>query len=136
MLVVCHGNICRSPLAGAILAERLGHSAVRDRGLGGRTGLLAAKRVRDYAAELGVDLSQHRSRSVTAEDLAWADLIIYMDGGNLRRLKSMTERPCVCLGSYVGVSRIPDPNYLSGRDLQQALNLLYQASASAAEQIR
>jgi protein-tyrosine phosphatase len=139
VLVVCHGNICRSPLAGEILARGLDRQRVRDRGLKAKAGAIAAKKVRDFAETVGYSLSTHRAQQVTQADVDWADVVLYMDASNLERLaayEGATEK-AECLGSYVGESRIPDPNYLPrGAELQRVLDLLVVACNVAVEELR
>lgn len=113
MLVVCHGNICRSPLAGVALSRVLGEESVRSRGFG-EEGKRAAKKVRVYAAEHGYDLENHRSQQVTQEDICWCSVCVYMDAGNLRRLirLKVPSDKLYCLGWALGQTRISDPNYV------------------------
>jgi protein-tyrosine phosphatase len=132
VLVVCHGNICRSPLAGRILKDRLGDDFVRDRGLSVREGLLAAKKVRDWATDNGYDLEGHRSVRVRQADVDWANIILYMDGGNRERLLDAFEGvlpKLVCLGSCIGAEKIADPNYVKrGPELDALLAIVEKAS--------
>ncbi len=80
IVVVCHGNICRSPLAAALLRRALGPVGVRVDSAGfigpnrgaPRDGVMAA-------ARRGVDLSDHRSRLLTADVAGAADLIVVME---------------------------------------------------------
>lgn len=80
VLIVCHGNICRSPFAAALLARELA-------GVGARVesaGLVGADRPPPpravvAASRRGVDLSPHRSRLLIPELARWADLIVVMD---------------------------------------------------------
>jgi protein-tyrosine phosphatase len=98
VLLVCAGNICRSPTAEAVL-RRLGsdHPAidleVRSRGThdwnAGRRAHPAMTRI---AAARGYDLSRHTAAQVTADDLAWADDILVMDDENLRQLAGAHPR--------------------------------------------
>lgn len=79
VLAVCHGNICRSPVAAALLVRVLG-PAVRVQS----AGFIGADRpapveARVAAARRGVDLSAHRSRPITADLVRDADLILVMD---------------------------------------------------------
>jgi protein-tyrosine phosphatase len=98
VLVVCAGNICRSPTAEAVL-RRLGaeHPSVklevRSRGThdwnSGRRAHPAMTRI---AAARGYDLSRHTAAQVTADDLAWADDVLVMDDENLRQLAGSHPR--------------------------------------------
>lgn len=93
VLVLCHGNICRSPLAAAVM-RRAGLTDVVTAGFKPSTEKpkLSPKKVRDWAMQNeGLDLSQHRSQSVTREMLVAADIVIYMDGGQEGRLTALWE---------------------------------------------
>lgn len=88
VLVLCHGNVCRSPLAEVVMRDA-GLEQVRSAGFGAH-GRRAAKKVRDWADAnefLGA-LDDHRSRRVNAEDVDWADRVLVMDGGNERRYRA------------------------------------------------
>lgn len=91
ILIVCLGNICRSPYAEQRLADELaarGVSAtVTSAGfiLPGRPSPPAARRV---AARRGVDLEEHFSRVFTPEELEAADLVLVMSPGQSRRLRT------------------------------------------------
>ena len=85
ILVVCHGNICRSPVAAALIARELGTSGVTVQS-GGFVGFnRPAPPVAVAAAERhGLDLTDHRSRLLTAEVVRAADLIVVMEVGQQR----------------------------------------------------
>jgi low molecular weight protein-tyrosine phosphatase len=84
ILVVCTGNVCRSPIAEGLLraafAERMGPDApeVASAGTMGWTGSRADPSSVRAAAELGVDISGHRAREVSEDDVARADLVVAM----------------------------------------------------------
>jgi len=79
ILVVCIGNICRSPLAGAMLAKRLSYVQVTSAGLGALVGQPADENVLQLAPHYGVDLSSHRAKQISSKLLETADLIFVMD---------------------------------------------------------
>lgn len=88
VLVLCHGNICRSPLA-TVLMRKYGFGDVICAGFK-ESGKRSPKKMRDYAkAHFDVDLEAHRSVQVTPKDLEEAELILYMDGGQRGRLEEM-----------------------------------------------
>jgi len=84
VLVVCTGNVCRSPIAEGLLraafAERMGDDApeVASAGTMGWTGSGADPNSVEAAAERGVDISSHRAREVSDEDVARADVVVAM----------------------------------------------------------
>ena len=84
ILVVCTGNICRSPMAEgflrAALAERLGDAApvVTSAGTAGWDGSGAMEESIRAAREHGVDIGPHRSRQLDTEMVRDADLVLCM----------------------------------------------------------
>lgn len=84
VLVVCTANIARSPLAERLLQahadHRLGPGAVvvHSAGVHARTGDLPADGSVQVADQWGLDLRDHRSRPVTPELAARADLVLTM----------------------------------------------------------
>ena len=90
ILVVCHGNICRSPFAAALLARALRP----DRILVASAGFVSPGRTVPVegsiaAARRGVDLSEHRSQVLTPVLAAEAEIIIVMDA---RQQRMVCER--------------------------------------------
>ena len=88
--IVCLGNICRSPYAARMLSTRFPSSGVSpvvaqggfigpDRGC---TEIAIAA-----AARRGVDLRDHRSRLITAEDLRQASIVIVMEPRQVRLVR-------------------------------------------------
>ncbi len=92
ILVVCRGNICRSPFAEAYFKAKNASLQVISAGihaLGGRRSPTEARRV---SREFGLDLDSHRSRVITKQDMDWADLIICMDFRDYFELKRSFRR--------------------------------------------
>ena len=93
VLVVCHGNICRSPVAGALLARELAPLGidVQSAGFIGYNRPAPAEAI--AAAGLhAVDLVPHRSRIVTAAMIRRTDLIVVMDPSQQRLLRERYGR--------------------------------------------
>lgn len=80
VLVVCLGNICRSPFAEHLLAAKCPQLIVRSGGFQARDGDPAEPDAIRVAVEFGADLSAHRARRITREHVEWADLIVGMTG--------------------------------------------------------
>ena len=85
VLLVCLGNICRSPVAEAIFKKKLGSGhLVESRGTGWyHSGGPADRRSIEIAARHGLDISGHVARQLTAEDGFIFDHILVMDRQNL-----------------------------------------------------
>ena len=96
ILFVCHGNICRSPMAEFIMKELL-----RDRGLESVFEVASAATsleelgngvyppVRRILESRGIDCSGKHARRLTPEDYERWDLFIGMDQANLRNMKRL-----------------------------------------------
>ena len=104
VLVICHGNVCRSPFAAALLRPVFARHGVRVESAGflssGRPSPPAAVAV---AAPYGVDLSTHRSALLTANRARAADLIIVMDplqGREICDRFGRAQRDVLVLGDF------------------------------------
>lgn len=87
ILVVCTGNICRSPLAEFWLRQQLGEEArVESAGTGALVGMKADPLAIEVGHRHGLDLDSHIARQVTPTMLRDADLVLAMEGGHRRAL--------------------------------------------------
>jgi protein-tyrosine-phosphatase len=94
LLVVCHGNICRSPFAAALLQQALGPVGVRVESAGFvRPDRASPPEAVAAAARHGVDLADHRSRPLTSDLARAADLIVVMDAVQQREVQQRFGRP-------------------------------------------
>ncbi|MDO8119928.1 low molecular weight phosphatase family protein [Isoptericola sp. b490] len=78
ILVVCTGNICRSPAAAAVLAARLPDARVRSAGTRALVGAPADPRMAQVAGEDGFSLAEHRGTALSGALVAEADLVLTM----------------------------------------------------------
>ncbi|MCK9182017.1 MAG: low molecular weight phosphotyrosine protein phosphatase [Fibrobacteraceae bacterium] len=82
ILVLCTGNICRSPTAEFLLRRALGAEySVMSAGLGAVVDSGPEKLALKVALEHGLDISAHRAHQVTMDMLKWADLVLVMENG-------------------------------------------------------
>lgn len=79
VLVVCIGNICRSPMAEGLLKNALPNVQISSAGLGALVGHGADPIALSLMTEAGLDISAHRARSLTDQIARDADLILVMD---------------------------------------------------------
>jgi protein-tyrosine-phosphatase len=132
VLVLCHGNINRSPFVAALIAHHRPGWIVTSAGLHTKLGRRASRKARAAAAKRGLSLETHRSTPVTWEMVLEADRTLYMDGGNERRLDALIQssemrtspelctsvrQRCELLATYGSLRRLPDPNYTSDPEL-------------------
>lgn len=125
ILVLCHGNINRSPLAAAVL-RTLGHD-VKSAGFV-NPGKRASGKMRRAALAHSYDLEEHRSQLCTPELVQWAELVVLMDGGNEKRFRQQFTAPVVRLGHWGDPrrDRVPDPAFLAdgSHDFDQVVRFI------------
>jgi protein-tyrosine phosphatase len=114
VVIVCQGNICRSPFAAAVLRERIPALEVRSRGLAAGAGAPADRDAVRAAARLGVRLDDHVAELLRHEDLAWADLLLVMQGRHVARVRALAPEAAGklrLLGDFLAEPpyEIPDP---------------------------
>jgi protein-tyrosine-phosphatase len=84
ILVICTGNICRSPIAEGLLRDALQRRfaerapEVSSAGTSGLEGSAAMRQSVQAAAELGIDIGGHVARRLTAEMADRSDLLLCM----------------------------------------------------------
>ncbi len=127
ILMVCLGNICRSPLAEGIMQQKIKEKKllweVDSSGTSGwHEGELPDSRSIEVAKAKGIDITNQRSRQFNAKDLESFDLILAMDSSNysniLRLATSDAQKKKVKLilnYLYPNENRgVPDPYYEGG----------------------
>jgi len=114
VLVLCQGNVCRSPFAAEWLRQRLPSLQIRSAGLRATEDGDPDAMTQDVAHDFRVALTGHRTRRASTDDLRWAQLILAMQGHHLPAIGSLDSaaRPRTrLLGDYLSASPygIPDP---------------------------
>lgn len=139
ILLVCLGNICRSPTAHAVLqqmAHNQGQSLTIDSAGTGdwHIGHPPDERATETAKQRGYDLSPLRARQVQPDDFYSFDLILAMDRSNLRNLKKVAPADATAQIELFlpygnsSTQEVPDP-YFGGKDgFTHVLDLIENAS--------
>lgn len=89
ILVVCIGNICRSPMAEALLKQAYPDRNISSAGIEGLTGHPADPLAIECMREMGVDISAHIARRLDSAALVQADLVFAM---TTQQVKTIEER--------------------------------------------
>jgi protein-tyrosine phosphatase len=146
ILMVCLGNICRSPLAEGILQSKLpaGKFVVDSAGTGDwhagqcpdRRSILAAK-------NRGVDISMQKARQIRKSDFKDFDHIFVMDSSNFKDVTKLAPTPQdkakvmlmmdeIFPGQKVDV---PDPYYGDAKDFDKVFDMLDEVCDVVAEKL-
>ena len=137
ILMVCLGNICRSPLAEGILKSKINTSEifVDSAGTGGyHIGNLPDTRSMDVAQKNGIDISDQRCRKFSRHDFKMFDTIYVMDKSNYANVIALSEtdedRKKVKLlleAADLGLSEVPDPYYGGADGFEYVYGLIERA---------
>lgn len=139
VLMVCLGNICRSPLAEGLLKSKVDPDSVlvESAGTGDwHIGQLPDKRSIKVAQEHGLDITDQRGRQFNRTDFKRFDMIFAMDNSNYEDIIAMAENEDDKKKVYLILNEIfpgenldvPDP-YMGGESgFKQVYDMLDQAT--------
>jgi len=142
VLMVCMGNLCRSPTAEAVLRHKL-KAAGLDKTVevdsagtyGGHVGEPPDARAQRQAKQRGYDLSRLRARRLTVEDFARFDWVVAMDEDNLSRMAELAPAGHAArlqllmahATRHTDVKAVPDPYYGPPAGFDRVLDLIEDA---------
>jgi protein-tyrosine phosphatase len=121
ILVVCVGNICRSPVGERLLRQALPELEVTSAGIQALVGKPADKTASEVAAAHGLSLHGHSARQFTAALGAGHDLILVMEPGHKREISRMAPQLAgrvMLFDKWTGEKGIADP-YLRSTEFHE-----------------
>lgn len=146
ILMVCLGNICRSPLAEGILAHKTQHLdvTVESAGTAGyHIGKFPDKRSIEIANKYEIDISNQKARQFSRADFDEFDIIYAMDTNNFAHLTSLAEnqndrnkiRMILNEINPESFDSVPDPYYGGDNGFHLVYNMLDNACNKIITQI-
>lgn len=138
ILVVCTGNICRSPIGERLLRQQLPGKQVNSAGILGLEGHQADAAAQAVARRHGVSLEGHIARKVTRNLLQQADLILVMGPEHLRFIATMAPEnrgKSMLFGQWLDIRDIPDPYNKSREAYEYVFEQLGKASQEWARRL-
>lgn len=112
VLVLCTGNICRSPYAEAKLKQVFPKKQIQSAGIGALEGHSADAMGQQLAEQRGIDLSAHVAKQVDRRLVNTSDIIIVMDDSHLKglfRKYPEARGKTFKLAKWLGDKNIGDP---------------------------
>lgn len=146
ILMVCLGNICRSPIAEGILQSKLDKSKflVDSAGTGGwHQGEQPDKRSIAICKKYGLDISRQRARKFTTSDFEEFDYIYVMDNSNLKNVVDLApneqakQKVQLIMNELFENEKVdvPDPYYGLENGFENIYQMLNQACYLIAEKL-
>jgi protein-tyrosine phosphatase len=146
ILMVCLGNICRSPLAEGILKSKVDSSKffIDSTGMGDyHVGELPDKRSIQVAEENQMDITDQRARQFKMEDFDEFDWIYAMDNHNYRRILALAKTEAHQAKVKIILNEVfpdenldvPDPYYESVFAFRNVYKMLDEACDKIAEKL-
>jgi len=140
VLMVCLGNICRSPIAEGIFRHlsNSAHFEVDSAGTANyHSGSAPDKRSVAVAAKNGIDISNQKARQLTVNDINVFDHILVMDKQNHADVLSLCTSKkqyqkinLLTKASGLNIPDIPDPYYGNEKDFENVFNLVYHSCSA------
>ncbi|NVC64589.1 low molecular weight phosphotyrosine protein phosphatase [Vibrio sp. 05-20-BW147] len=142
ILVVCVGNICRSPTGERVLQKLLPNKTVASAGIAAEKSRLIGKPADAMAIEVarenGVDVENHQSQQLTPALCSQYDLILVMEKGHMEALTQISPEArgkTMLFGQWIGQQEIPDPYRQSKEAFVHAYQLIDKAAQAWAKKL-
>lgn len=130
ILLICTGNICRSPTAERILLQAFPQKKIASVGLEALVGHPADASAARVAATRGISLAGHTARSFDLTEANKYALLLVMEQRQLEKISLMAPQlrgKVMLLGRWNGNRDIPDPYKKSDAAFESVLNLIAMA---------
>lgn len=143
ILVVCVGNICRSPTGQAQLAKLLPHKRIDSAGIAVARSGLSDKPMdataQEVAADNGLVVKDHHAKQLTQEMCHEFDLILVMEKGHIEAICSQYPQvrgKVMLFGQWLDKKEIPDPYKKSREAFEHVFELIQDAAQAWASKLK
>lgn len=130
ILVICTGNICRSPIGERLLQKYLQNKTVDSAGVGALVDYPADDSAIRIAATHNLSLNNHQGKQFTSSMARKYDLILVMEKAHIEKVTHIAPEArgkVMLLGHWIGEREIPDPYRKSDEAFESVYQLIDQA---------
>lgn len=130
ILVVCMGNICRSPTGERMMQSRFPSKIIHSAGIIAKNDMPAFESSIRIAQQHNLSLESHQSRRLTSELCKQADLILVMENMHIERVHQQfpeTRGKVMLFGQWLNKTEIPDPHKRSDEMFEHVYQLMEKA---------
>ncbi|MCW9448024.1 protein tyrosine phosphatase [Klebsiella michiganensis] len=138
ILVVCTGNICRSPIGERLLRKYLPSKKIDSAGVGALVDYPADASASEVAEMHGLSLANHKGVQFSAKLARQYDLILVMEMEHLAKVTSISPESrgkTMLLGHWIEKREIPDPYKKSFEAFESVYMIIDQACQRWAEKL-
>jgi len=131
ILVVCTGNICRSPLAERILRKSLPGKKIDSAGTNALVGHPADSSAEHVAQLNHLSLEGHKGQQFTSSLGRQYDLILVMERNHIEHISHLAPEArgkIMLFGHWLGEKEIPDPYKKSEEAFVSVFNIIQQSA--------
>ena len=131
ILVVCMGNICRSPTGERLLQQYFPEKTVHSAGIIAKNDRPAYDSAIRIAQQHSLCLENHQSRRLTSELCKKTDLILVMENDHIAKIHQLfpeTRGKVMLFGQWINKTEIPDPHKRSDEMFEHVYQLMEKAA--------
>ncbi|MBN6353018.1 protein tyrosine phosphatase [Providencia alcalifaciens] len=131
ILVVCMGNICRSPTGERLLQQYFPEKTVHSAGIIAKNDRPAYDSAIRIAQQHSLSLENHQSRRLTSELCKKTDLILVMENDHIAKIHQLfpeTRGKVMLFGQWINKTDIPDPHKRSDEMFEHVYQLMEKAA--------
>lgn len=131
ILVVCMGNICRSPTGERLLQHYFPQKTVQSAGIIAKNDMPAYDSAIRIAEQHQLSLENHQSRRLTSELCKKTDLILVMENDHIAKIHQQfpeTRGKVMLFGQWINKTEIPDPHKRSDEMFEHVYQLMEKAT--------
>lgn len=139
ILVVCVGNICRSPSGEHLLKRMLPCKTIRSAGVGALVGRGADSLATQVAADNGLDLGNHVAQQLTPSLCREHDLILVMEKSHIEAVSTIAPEArgkTMLFGQWLNGQDIPDPYRQSKEAFDFAYELIHESAVAWSQKLK